>query len=122
MTSRVPAIRRAASAVASPRSSEREPAKRKPRTPWRVPCRIRLVDPQSGQVRSVVGEMVNLSCGGAALQAAIDAPVGTWVETLVPTPNGDPRFLCGRVVHSRRTLAMNFELGIQIIEDQPPAF
>ena len=92
------------------------------RTPYRVPCRVRLVDPLSGHVQTVVGETVNLSSGGVAMHVAVDAPIGTWVETLLPHPNGDPLFLCGRVMHVRRTMSTNFELGVAITNDRPPAF
>ncbi len=56
------------------------------------------------------------------MEVAVDAPIGTWVETLVPHPNGDPLFLCGHVVHARRTMMANFELGVAISRDTPPAF
>jgi len=92
------------------------------RTPYRVPCRVRLVDAATGQARSVVGETVNISSRGVALQVAVDAPIGTWVETLVDHPNGDPLLLCGTVVHSRRTLTSSYELGVTILSDTPPAF
>jgi hypothetical protein len=92
------------------------------RTPYRVPCRIRLVDPGSGSVRTVVGETVNLSSGGLAMNVGVETPVGTWVETLVPHPNGDPLFLCGKVVHVRQTMFSNFELGVAISGEHPPAF
>lgn len=92
------------------------------RTPYRVPCRIRLVDPGTGEVRTVVGETVNLSSGGVAMHVAVEAPVGTWTETLVPHPSGDPLFLCGRVIHVRQTMSANYELGVAIATDNPPAF
>jgi hypothetical protein len=88
-------------------------ARVEPRTPYRIPCRVRLVDSTTGEVRTVVGETVNLSRRGMALHIAIDVPLGTWVETLVAHPNGDPMFLCGTVVHSRRTMASNFEIGVE---------
>ena len=91
-----------------------------PRTPYRIPCRVRLVDSTTGEVRTVVGETVNLSRRGMALHIAMDVPIGTWVETLVANPNGEPMFLCGTVVHSRRTLASNFEIGVET--NRPAAF
>jgi hypothetical protein len=95
--------------------------KRERRMPHRVPCRVRIVEPATGLVRTVSGQTVNLSPGGAALLVGMDVPVGTWVETLVPHAHGDPLFLCGRVVHVRRTLASDFEIGIAT-QDQPPPF
>ncbi len=84
------------------------------RRPYRVPCRVRLVDTATGEVRTVVGETINISRAGVALQLATDVPVGTWVETLLPHPTGNPMFLCGTVVHSRRTLAANYEIGVRM--------
>ncbi len=83
------------------------------RTPYRVPCRVRLVDPQTGEVRTVAGQTVNISAGGLSLQITVEPDPGTWVETLVPHPNGEPMFVCGRVVHVRRTTAASFELGVE---------
>ncbi len=45
----------------------------------------------------------------------------TWVETVVPHASGDPLFLCGTVMHCRRTLAANYELGISVSRDAPSA-
>jgi hypothetical protein len=90
------------------------------RAPYRIPCRVRLVNAETGEVRSVAGETVNLSRRGMALQLGVDVPVGTWVETLVLHPNGDPMFLCGTVLHSRRTMAANFEIGVKT--DRPMTF
>ena len=89
------------------------PARRVRRMAYRVPCRVRLVNPATGEVRTVVGETVNISSGGMSLQIAVDVPIGTWVETLVSHPNGDPMFLCGTVVHSRRTMTTNYEVGVE---------
>ena len=105
----------ATSPSADPRRVER-------RTPHRVPCRVRLVDAETGKVRTVVGETVNLSDCGVAMNVSVDAPIGTWVETLVPAQDGDPMFICGRVRHVRRTMCANFELGVAITEKRPPVF
>ncbi len=88
-----------------------------PRVPYRVPCRVRLVDVATGEVRAVVGQTVNISSTGLAVQLPIEAPIGTWVETLVLTPAGDPMFLCGHVAHTRRTLASAFELGVTMARE-----
>lgn len=79
-----------------------------------------MVDTDTGEVRTVVGETLNLSQRGVALQVSVDVPVGTWVETLVPHANGDPMFLCGTVVHSRRTMVASFEIGVET--NHPGAF
>ena len=116
-------------AATSPKSaaqiakSDREgPQRVERRTPYRVPCRVRLVHPATGEVHTVVGETVNLSSGGVAMHVGIEAPIGTWVETLVPHLNGDPLFLCGTVKHVRQTMTANFELGVAISHDRSPAF
>ena len=90
------------------------------RTPYRVPCRVRLIDPSTGEVRTIAGQTVNLSSGGMSVQVGIEATPGTWVETLVPHPNGEPMFVCGRVVHVRRTMTASFELGVET--DAPAEF
>ncbi len=103
-------------------AAEAKPQQRnEPRVPHRVPCRVRLVDPSTGEIRTVVGETVNLSAGGVAIHVSLAVPVGTWVETLVPHASGDPLFLCGTVMHCRRTLAANYELGISVSRDAPSA-
>lgn len=84
-----------------------------PRRPYRVPCRVRLVDTNTGEIRTTLGETVNISPSGVALQVGLDVPVGTWVETLVANPAGDPLFLCGVVVHRRRTMTAGFEIGVE---------
>lgn len=103
-------------ALAARRTSSTEPRspRHERRRPYRVPCRVRLVNPTTGEVRTVVGETVNLSAGGLAMHVSIDAPVGTWIETLLPHPSGNPRFVCGRVVRVRRTMSTSFELGVEI--------
>lgn len=90
------------------------------RTPYRVPCRVRLIDSATGEVRTVTGETVDISSRGMALQIGLDVPIGTWVETLVPKPNGNPLFLCGTVIHSRQTMTAHFEIGVET--DRPPTF
>ncbi len=91
-----------------------------PRVPYRVPCRVRLVDPVSGEVRNVIGETLNVSRGGMSLQISVNAAVGTWVETMVAHPCGEPMFLTGTVAHCRRTLASSFEIGVRAT--RPRAF
>ena len=90
------------------------------RAPYRIPCRVRLVNAETGEVRNVAGETVNLSRRGMAIQVGLDVPIGTWVETLVLHPNGDPMFLCGTVIHTRRTMMANFEVGVKT--DHPTTF
>lgn len=106
---------RALAGVVAPDSKvQAESRRQKRRMAHRVPCRVRLMDPVTGQTHTVVGETVNLSPDGLALQVGLEVPLGTWVETLVPHAQGDPLFLCGEVVHVRRTLAANFEIGVSV--------
>ena len=116
-------------AVANPPTASARPASNRERTAspraerrmaYRVPCRVRLIDAVTGEVHTVAGETVNLSPQGMALQLGLDVPLGTWVETLVPHPNGDPMFLCGTVIHSRQTMKANFEIGVET--DRPETF
>lgn len=91
--------------------------RRDTRVPYRVPCRVRLIDTATGEARAVVGETVNLSGAGLSVQLPVEAPVGTWVETLVLNPAGDPMFLCGHVAHVRRTLSSSFEIGVRMARE-----
>ena len=86
------------------------PPRAERRTPYRVPCRVRLVDTATGDVRTVSGETLDISPSGMSLQIGVEVPVGIWVETLVAHPNGDPMFICGRVVRSQQTMAAHFEI------------
>ncbi len=90
------------------------------RTPYRVPCRVRLIDPDTGEVRTITGQTVNISSGGLSVQIGLQPATGTWVETLVPRPTGEPMFVCGRVVHVRQTMTASFELGVET--DSPSDF
>ncbi len=90
-----------------------ERAPRGRRVPYRVPCKVRLFDPESGADRTVVGQTVNLSDGGVAMQVAVRPRLGTWVETLVPNLTGEPRTIRGWVVHTRKTLHAQYEVGVR---------
>jgi len=84
-----------------------------PRRPYRVPCRVRVVDTDTGEIRTTLGETVNISPAGVALQLGIDVPIGTWVETMVANPSGEPLFLCGVVVHRRRAMTGGYQIGVE---------
>ena len=109
-----------ATPVAPPNATRSQ--RRQRRVPYRVPCRVRLANVATGEVRTVVGETVNISPGGFAVQLASPAPIGTWVETMVLHPNGDPLFLSGTVVHVRQTMTNQHELGVSMSQDGHPAF
>lgn len=100
--------------------ANKQSRRQKRRMAHRVPCRVRLVDPITGEIRTIAGETVNLSPDGMALHVGVEVPLGTWVETLVPHAQSDPLFLCGEVVRIRRTLAANFEIGVSMKDDAPP--
>jgi hypothetical protein len=103
-------------------TSATRPRRRARRVPYRVPCRVRLANVATGEVRTVVGETVNISPAGFAVQLAIAAPVGTWVETMVLHPNGEPLFLSGTVVHVRQTMSNQHEIGVSMPGDAHRAF
>lgn len=90
------------------------------RTPFRAPCRVRLIDPATGEVRTVIGETLNISSCGMALQLGASVPLGTWVETMVSQVGGEPLFLCGTVVNARQTMTATFEIGVET--DKPRVF
>ena len=81
---------------------------------------MKLYDPTSGQPAALVGQTINLSDTGLAVQLSRSVLIGTWVEALVPHFNGDPIFVCGTVAHSRRVLAGEYEIGIRFAHDAPP--
>lgn len=117
MPAKHPAVDPPANAAVSRKRRPQERLLR--RMPHRVPCRVRLVQPDTGESRTVMGETVNLSPTGVAIQLGLDVPVGTLVETLVPHAHGDPMLLRGTVVHSRRTMHANYEIGVATREDGP---
>lgn len=112
-----PAVPGTPAAVGLPLDQRQQRGER--RMPHRAPCRVRLVEPKTGVVRTVAGETVNLSPSGIAVQVGVEVPVGTWVETLLPHADGDTLFLRGRVVHVRRTMHAHYELGVAMSDDSP---
>ena len=92
---------------ASPRRGER-------RVAHRVPCRLRASHTSSGKPVSVVGQTVNLSANGVAVQLGSPLDEGTEVEVLLPHLDGEPTRLLGKVAHNRRVLSGTFEVGIRI--------
>ncbi len=90
------------------------------RVAHRVPCRVRAADAAHGKVVSVVGQTVNLSANGLAVQLGQPVDDGARVEVLLPQLDGEPTRLVGRVAHSRRVLTGTFELGIRIEPESEP--
>lgn len=83
------------------------------RTPHRVPCRVRVLAPANGPVVTMVGQTVNLSADGMAVQVNRSIPEGAAVETLVPGLSGETLYAYGKVVHARQVLTGMFEIGIR---------
>jgi hypothetical protein len=63
---------------------------------------------------------VNLSSSGAAIQLGRPLPGGTPVEIMVHQLEGDPLYMLGTVVHSRRVLSGTFEIGIRKRPERDP--
>jgi hypothetical protein len=84
------------------------------RVAHRVPCRVRVLNSSTGRVVSVVGQTVNLSVSGLAVQLGCAMVAGTHLEVLLPQLDGEPMRLHGRVVHCRRVLTGTFEVGVWV--------
>jgi len=80
----------------------------------RVPCRVQAVEQPEGAAFSALGETVNFSPNGLAVQLGQPVEVGTLVEVLLPRLGAEPKRLRGRVAHSRRVVTGTFEIGISI--------
>lgn len=101
-------------------SAARRP-RRLARIPHRVPCRVRLIDEQTGRIVSLPAQTLNLSEGGLAVQVARDVTIGTWIETTIPMVESEPLLIHGKVVHVRRMMLDGFEVGIQAVKTSAPA-
>ena len=92
-----------------------------PRSPHRVPCRLRALGSPTETGWVACGQTVNVSPGGVAIQLSKPVRVGTRVEVQLPPLEGRPLLVRGSVVHSRRVLTGTFEIGIlQSRQDDPP--
>lgn len=109
----------AAGAIADLSAAWRQP--REPRIAHRVPCQVRLSDAEAGSVVVVAGETVNLSPRGVAVHLGRIVPIGATVQVLLSSLEGEPAFLYGRVVHSRRVLTGTYEIGIAVTDEFRPA-
>jgi hypothetical protein len=96
--------------------SKADPARRRGerRVAHRVPCRVRAPQTLSGKPLSVIGQTVNLSANGMAVQIGQPLDAGTRVEVLLPHLDGEPTRVLGKVAHSRRVVSGTFEVGIWI--------
>ena len=103
----VPGATRAASKRGNKRGNER-------RNAHRVHCNVRTPRTSPGRILSVVGQTVNLSANGVAVQLGQPLDEGMRVEVLLPHLDGEPTRLIGKVAHTRRVLSGTFEVGIRI--------
>lgn len=101
------------SAPYSQSASRQTFARRPRRVPYRVPCRLRVIDPPPVSGFSVVGQTENVSARGLAVRLGVELSEGVGVEVLLPL-HGEPTCLYGRVAHSRRVTSGTFELGVRI--------
>jgi len=84
------------------------------RVPHRVPCQLRARNDALGKAVALLGQTVNLSASGLAVQVGQPVQYGARVEVLLPHIDGEPTRLNGTVAHSRRVHTGTFELGIRI--------
>lgn len=101
-----------ATAAAAKTSKSRSRVER--RVAHRVPCRVRASAALQGKGLCAIGQTVNLSANGLAVQLSRPMDEGTAVEVLLPPLDGEPTRLVGTVAHSRRVLSGTFEVGILI--------
>jgi hypothetical protein len=106
-----------ATAATNPRRSR---SGRPPRTPHRVPCRVRIINTVGGTEQTLVGQTANLSAAGIAVQLGAPVREGRQVEVLVPRMTGEALLLAGTAVHCRRVLTGTFEVGIALTNEPAP--
>jgi hypothetical protein len=90
------------------------------RTPHRVPCRLSWYDEAAQRCLACVGQTIDISAGGLAVQLHREIPVGTSVEALLPNLTGEPAFLEGVVVRCQRVLAGMYQIGIRCQQARRP--
>jgi hypothetical protein len=96
-------------AIAGLSAGAKRPRKR--RTPHRVPCRLRVIG--AAGIQAVLGETLNISATGLALQVGAEIAPGARVEVLLPHLDGEPACLYGTVVRKRRVLSGTYEIGLR---------
>lgn len=97
---------------------EQMPRRIERRFAHRVPCRVRTNEPTNERAINTIGQTVNLSASGVAVQLAHPIETGTPVEVYLPHLDGAPTLLHGHVAHSRRVLMGTFEIGIRILSQE----
>jgi hypothetical protein len=99
--------------IGSPASSDVvSNRRREPRAPHRLPCRVRFFDAGRGEWIAKLGNTVNLSATGLAVQVGMPMTAGARVEAVLPRFEDDPLCIVGTVVHTRRVMTGTFEVGI----------
>jgi hypothetical protein len=89
------------------------------RVSHRVPCRVRTSEKMDEPSLNAVGQTVNLSPAGLAVQLGRPIDAGTVVEVSLPHLDGTPMTLRGCVAHSRRVMSGTYEIGIRIEPSVP---
>lgn len=102
-------------------SEARESRRAAPRCPQRLPCRVRVYDAAKGGWVTRIGQAVNWSQEGLAVQVGMAIGVGSRIEAFVPRFEEEPLCLVGTVVHTRPVLAGTFEVGIKTTHAAPAA-
>ena len=93
---------------------EKMPRRVELRVSHRVPCRVRTFEIVPDHALTAVGQTVNLSQAGLAVQLGKPIDAGTSVEVSLPHLDGVPVTLHGRVAHSRRVMSGTYEIGIRL--------
>ncbi|HEM46565.1 MAG TPA: hypothetical protein ENO23_05910 [Alphaproteobacteria bacterium] len=102
-------------------SKPRECRRATPRSPQRLPCRVRVYDAAQGDWVTKIGQAVNWSQEGLAVQVGMAVGVGSRIEVVTPRFEEAPLCLVGTVVHTRPVLAGTFEVGIETTHVAPVA-
>ena len=89
------------------------------RAAHRVACELKVCVP--GRVIHVNGRTTNVSATGLSVQVPCALQAGSPVEASFASSNGTPMLIRGVVVHARRVLADEYEIGIQIKSDRASA-
>jgi hypothetical protein len=92
---------------------------RPPRTPYRVPCRVRFFNEVTGTERTLCGQTANLSAAGIAVQLGVPVHDGAWIEVLVPRLTGESLCVAGTAIHCRKVLTGTYEIGITLHTERP---
>lgn len=90
----------------------RERRETRGRVAHRVPCELKIE--LAGRTLELVGRTTNVSASGLSVQVPCSVQPGAPVQASLHMLHGTPMLVRGVVVHARRVLADEYELGIQI--------